>query len=63
MAWSKAISARLFVPLLLCALLLPVPLAYAQESAERVLTPGTPVSGVLDNQNVAQVYAFMGEAG
>ncbi|MGQ9888042.1 MAG: pre-peptidase C-terminal domain-containing protein [Aggregatilineales bacterium] len=63
MAWLRAISARLFVPLLLCALLLPVPLAYAQEGAERVLTPGTPVSGVLDNQNVAQVYAFTGRAG
>lgn len=49
--------------LMMGLLLLIVPAVSAQEAAARVLEPGVPVSGTLDNQNVAQVYSFAGAAG
>jgi hypothetical protein len=49
---------RLFVPLLV---VLIVPAVLAQE--ERTLTSGASVTGVLDSDNVAQVYTFAGAAG
>lgn len=49
--------------LMMGLLLLIVPAVSAQEAAARVLEPGVPVSGTLDNQNVAQVYSFVGAAG
>ena len=51
------------VALLLIAMLLVIPAAHAQEDAPRVLTPGVSVTGTLDNQNVAQMYSFVGAAG
>lgn len=54
-------SRRMLLPLLL-ALLLVIPAALAQDEA-RVLTSGVPVTGTLDNQNVAQVYTFEAVAG
>lgn len=49
---------RLFVPLLV---VLIVPAVLAQE--ERTLTSGASVTGVLDSDNVAQVYTFAGAEG
>jgi hypothetical protein len=49
---------RLFVPLLVMVYALA---ALAQD--DRVLTPGSIVSGALDAENVAQVYTFAGTAG
>ncbi|PJF39868.1 MAG: hypothetical protein CUN54_07440 [Phototrophicales bacterium] len=36
---------------------------FAQDTTSRVLTPGTAVSGILDANNVAQVYTFRGATG
>lgn len=49
--------------LLIGTLLLIVPAAQAQGDAARALEPGVPLTGTLDNQNVAQVYSFAGAAG
>lgn len=59
----RAISVQLVVPLFWGVLFSLTPFANAQDSTGRTLTPGAPVTGVLDNQSVAQVYTFAAEAG
>ena len=48
-----------------CAVIMSASSALAQgvAGADRILTPGVPVSGALNAQNVAQVYTFQGAAG
>lgn len=57
--WNRPIL-RLTLPLFIVALL-SMQLTLAQ--APRVLEPGSSISGVLDTENVAQVYSFNGAEG
>lgn len=56
------IRERLWLPLCLIAALAATLVAFAQGTGARVLVPGTPVTGTLDANNIAQVYSIAGAA-
>lgn len=59
-SWNTTIIRAMAV---LCLALLALSTALAQTAGERVLSPGVPVEGVIDEANLAQVYAFSAAAG